>query len=76
MKEILEQWLDKQSFKPSAKVMLKKTAEAFGGEITSNRYLKLEGVEYQIIKNLDTLRWEVRVMTWEHGNDFRYVRPY
>lgn len=56
---------------------MQQIAEHFGGVLTSNgRYVKIEGQEYQIKMDYDVMRLKVRHMTWTHGTDFRYNRPY
>lgn len=52
-------------------------AEHFGGELVSGgRYIKIDGQEYSIWMDYHDMRLKVRHMTWMHGNDFRFCKPY
>ena len=53
-------------------------AEHFGGEVINGRYVKINGIEYSIWKEMDikNIGWKVREMTWTHGNNWIYAKQY
>lgn len=67
------------SLKNSERRARSMVADHFGGSLTSQgRYVKINGIEYRITKNPENLKcgWDVRIMTWDHGTDFRFCKPY
>ena len=67
--------------KKSDRLIRKLVAEHFGGTITSGRYVKIGDEEWAIKNNPDCMDtrfcgYEVRLMTWKHGNDWKYTAPY
>lgn len=81
MKERIERYLREQNFDSRNGKLSRKNmeiiAEHFGGQVTSSgRYLKIDGVEYQIQRNAYSTEWEVQVMTWDIGDDWRFFSPY
>lgn len=74
----LQVFLRTVSLGVSVKKALTLTAERFGGEVIHGRYVKIDGVEYSISKDMRTesIGWAVKEMTWEHGNNWTYAKPY
>lgn len=63
--------------KRSDKVIRQLIAERFEGEIVG-QYVKIDGVEYLIRRNPDdtSCGFNVRIMDWEHGNEWTFFSPY
>jgi len=79
MIEEIQAYLDEYHFLRAkfSKKDMERIAEHFGGKLTSGgRYVKIGEEEYRISMDQDTMRLKVEHMTWEHGNNFKYVYPY
>ena len=60
-----------------SKASMQEVADHFGGTVTSGgRYVKIDGEEYQIYVDAFDMRLKVRHMTWKHGNNWTYSKPY